>query len=232
MGESFIDFPEKRSASSVPTLKGAIIDSSYSGPLLKCESAAFMGDSYAVSSIVLLVGPRSPLAIARIIVSIAINSFKGIAGRLRSHVFIERSERIAPTVAHRDTSSAISSEADSFRIGASLFGGTPRRIFLAVHHVVFRRTNAGTLRRIASATATRAANQVRCVDGFRLTAFAGTIPARTTVGTVARNNGPVSECETSDIFECSHCGLPPFMVRVAAAFSASLRPADCTPFCR
>lgn len=111
-----------------------------------------------------------------------------VQGWSRSHVGVEVSERILPTLTDRDASCAVILEGWRTLVVATILHAVPDAVFTAPSHVVRRDQRSQLFSRAASAGLTSASRQLAsCDDAFRA-AIATATPRRTAVGSSAAWN--------------------------------------------
>lgn len=109
------------------------------GPISHALSLPAVGDPMSASLIAGLLSLCAPAAIARTIVTVAINAIKGVARAWPTpHVVEERLERLSPSVAHNNPATAVVPEVRPGLAITTIPHLAPRIIFGRAVHAVFR----------------------------------------------------------------------------------------------
>lgn len=102
------------------------MDLKFSRPFSQTERFTLMSNQNRVSSVGHLLPMRSPSAVARLIVSVIVNSVERvIRSRLLTHVFKECCEGILPAIAHGDAATSVMFVGLLRWVKASIFGTHP-----------------------------------------------------------------------------------------------------------
>lgn len=101
-------------------------------PLCNRLAASQVLNEMVVPVVVRLHERRGPDAVTRLVVAVGVQPLYGVAFRARPHVGAERLEAVAPSVAHRDASSAVILKRSCTRVEAARFRGAPRTILACV----------------------------------------------------------------------------------------------------
>ena len=146
------------------------------GPLCKQLRLALVGKAYSVAPVIRLLLTRRPSDITRFVVSIYINAIDGVSrAGTGSDILAERIERIAPTVAHRNTAPPIVAVVRMFGIGATTFDFRPYAVFGRAGHAVLD-VDAVIVAIVAAATHFHAASQEGGIGNNDIAAIATAKP--------------------------------------------------------
>lgn len=140
-------------------------------PLGRSESFPAKRDVNVSAGIVVLGFSPSPATVFWFVVIVAIEAIKGVSFRgTRPHVSVEGIERVKPSLANCDTSTAVPPIVVMLRVIASTFHGLPRLIFGEI-----RREFTVLSRPTLTATRSRpSALKISDPNGFRFSAIANT----------------------------------------------------------
>jgi hypothetical protein len=106
-----------------------VIDASASGELNQGDSLSAVEDEHVSPSVLGLLAPSSPSAIARFVVAVGVNSIKRVAYWTRSHIGEKGRSARAPFFAHSNTSASVHLEPYRVRVVTPLFSLAPRTVF-------------------------------------------------------------------------------------------------------
>lgn len=167
-------------------------------PLLHCLRATVERQLSAVRFVVALLRFDRPSAVIQLIVAVVVNAINRMfVGRARTHVGVERHERIAPAFADANTTPAVLVKIFHGWIQAAVLHRAPYAVLWRI---------AQTVRFLRLAARAAATDRMALFQAIRhhvalLAAGASTTPkALRTVNACQRNNDPLSECSTGEIF--------------------------------
>ena len=215
-----------RPASFKSSSNRAFVDADHARPLADCQRLAVMCQHARVRLIDRLGGPRNPLAITWFVVTVIVGAFKRVALWASSHIGEERSETMAPALAHRDATRAISLIPRVVRIRAALLRIRPCDVFacsavdtvaavamVAMHVMVALSHDASTASRVAP-------TKEFCQHHLLLAAIATTAPSRATVlcGPTIDDH-KASEALPSQVHELSHTQIVRHQMRTGEPYA-------------
>lgn len=118
--------------------------------------------------------PRSPAAIAGLIVAIIVDAIKSSSGRTFAHISEKVLKAVFPPVADGDAASTISMKTPERGPRAALLHGLPRQVFWRLESIVCGRSVC--LDRAAPAPSGFARQKISCLRGCDLRAIASANP--------------------------------------------------------
>lgn len=109
----------------------------FQSPIFSAQRSAVKGNKPRRTHVAVLLGRRTPIAVGWFVVSVVISALDRILRRwFPPHVLNEAVERFCPSLANRNTSSAIPFVSSGIRILASLDHASPRGVLRRFAHIM------------------------------------------------------------------------------------------------
>jgi len=141
-----------RPASTQASFHGWIVKAKHTDPLSHAFGVSVDRGESVGPSINTLSSAFYPAAVVRLVIAVIVLAFDAVfLGRTRTHVCVEVSERMHPTVTHGNAARTVVAKLSSVRIKAAAFHRLPYRILTAAFHAVLACPAACALGHVASA---------------------------------------------------------------------------------